>query len=187
VRARAHVFLATGLLGLAAIACRHATGAPFDAGDVDAAAESAKLGALLPPAIGAFTAAEPPMFGSGPGLRIEASRSYTDTSGKKVDVRLATGDVRSELSTIESDDEHAFGSDSPTYWRTTTIAGHRARIAEERPVVRSSRCVVRVEPNHVATVHVYPAVAGECATVAASLDFKAITASRGVAGPPATR
>lgn len=178
--------MATGLLGLAALACRGPRTTSFDASDVDASAEAAKLGALLPAAIGPFTATEPPLFGTGPGLRIDASRSYTNASGKTAHVRLATGDVTSELGTLESDDEHAFGSDSPTYWRTTSIGGYRARIAEERPVVRTSECLVRVEPNHVAKVRVYPAIAGECATVAALLDFKAIIASGGVPTPAAT-
>ena len=187
MRARAHVTMAAGLLGLAALACR---GGPrtttFDASDVDASAEAAKLGAILPATLGSFKASGPPMMVSGSGLLIEAHRSYEDASGKKVDVQLSTGDVRAVLDTIESNDEHAFGSDSPTYWRTTSIAGHRTRIAEERPVVHSSECLVRVEPNHVAEVRVYPAVAGECAGLAALLDFKAIVASGGVPSPVAT-
>ncbi|HEY2365779.1 MAG TPA: hypothetical protein VGH87_05300 [Polyangiaceae bacterium] len=188
MRARAHVTLAAGMLGLAALACR---GGPrtttFDASDVDASAEAAKLGAILPAALGPFTATDPPMMVTGSGLLIEAHRSYADTAGKKVEVELSTGDVRSQLGTIESNDEHAFGSDSPTYWRTTSIAGHRARIAEERPVVHTSECLVRVEPNHVATVRVHPAAPGECAAVAALLDFKAIVASGGVPSPPTDR
>jgi hypothetical protein len=188
MRARTHVTLSAGVLGLAALACR---GGPrtttFDASDVDASVEAAKLGALLPTSLGPFTASDPPMMVTGTGLLIEAHRSYADASGKKLDVELATGDVRSTLETIESNDEHAFGSDSPTYWRTATVAGHRARIAEERPVVHSSECLVRVEPNHVATVRVHPAVAGECAAIAALLDFKAIVASGGVPSPATGR
>jgi len=189
MRARAHVGVATALLGLAALACRGGGGSrttTFDASDVDASAEAAKLGAFLPPSLGPFTATASPMMVTGSGLIIEAHRSYADASGKKVDVEIATGDVRTDLQTIESNDEHAFGSDSPTYWRTTTIAGHRARIAEERPVVHSSDCHVRVEPNHVVRVRVYPAIAGECASIATLLDFKAIVASGGVPGPPPT-
>jgi hypothetical protein len=188
MRARTHVIIATAGVGLATLACRGAPrAAPFDAGDVDAEAEGAKLGALLPPTLGSFKATEPATPGSGPGSLIEASRSYADATGKEVNVRIATGDVRSDLAQIELDDGHAFGSDSPTYWRTTSIAGHRARIAEERPVVRSSKCLVRIEPNHVATVRVTPASAGECAVVAASLDLKAIIASGGVPCPPRER
>ena len=188
MRARAHVTLAAGALGLAALACRGGPRTtPFDASGVDASAEASKLGALLPPSIGPFTATDPPMMVTGSGLLIQANRSYADASGKKADVSLATGDVRSETETIESNQEHAFGSDSPTYWRTTSIAGHRARIAEERPVVRSSECLVRVEPNHIATVRVHPAAPGECASVAALLDYTAIIASGGVPSPPADR
>ena len=183
-----HVTLATCSLGLAALACRGGPRTtPFDASGVDAAAEAVKLGALLPAALGPFTATDAPLTTTGPDLLIDASRSYVDATGKRLDVRLATGDVRSTLATIESDEEHAFGSDSPTYWRTTMIAGHRARIAEERPVVRSSECLVRVEPNHVADVRVGPAAPGECAVIAALLDFKAIIASGGVPSPPERR
>lgn len=175
------------VLGGAIVACRGGSRATsFDASDVDASAEAEKLGALLPPALGPFTATEPPTT-TGAGLLIEGRRSYADASGKKVDVRLVTGDLRAELAALASDEEHAFGSDSPTYWRTTSVAGHRARIAEERPVVRSSECYVRVEPNHVVEVTVSPATAGECAVVAAWLDFRAITASGGVPGPATPR
>jgi len=173
------------LLGLVALACRGSAprATPFDAGDVDASAEVAKLGAFLPPTLGRFSATDAPTL-TGGGLFIEARRSYADASGKEVQVELATGDVRPRLTILEGEEAHAFGSDSPTYWRTTTIAGHRARIAEEQPVVVSSKCYVHLEPNHVAQVDVHPATAGECAAIAALLDFKGIIASRGVPGPP---
>jgi hypothetical protein len=176
--------MATAVLGLVALACRSAPRTTsFDASDVDASAEAAKLGTFLPPTLGPFTATGSPMTVTGSGLLIEAHRSYADAAGKKIEVELSTGDLRPNIDTIESNDEHAFGSDSPTYWRTTTVAGHRTRIAEERPVARSSECLVRIEPNHIAKVRVTPATAGECAVVAAWLDFKAITASGGVPSP----
>ena len=188
MRDRAHVTLAAGVLALAALACRGgARATTWDASDVDASAEAAKLATLLPPALGPFRATGPAMSTTGSGLLIEASRTYSDATGKKVEAQLSTGDVRAELDTIESNDEHAFGSDSPTYWRTTNVAGHRTRIAEERPFAATSRCLVRIEPNHVADVTVTPASPGECASVAALLDFAAITASGGVPSPPDAR
>ncbi|HEY1959352.1 MAG TPA: hypothetical protein VGH28_27265 [Polyangiaceae bacterium] len=188
MRDRAHAAIATMALALVTLACRSGSRiATWDASDVDASGEAAKLATLLPPTLGPFAATDSPMTTTGAGALIEARRTYAGPAGKRIDVRLATGDVRSYLGTIESDDEHTFGSDSPTYWRTTTVAGHRTRIAEEQPVVRTSECLVRIEPNHVADVTVSPASSGECAAVAAMLDFAAIEASGGVPGPPARR
>ncbi len=162
------------------------TRAAFDAGPVDPAAEAAKLVPFLPSRLGAFAATGPAMPVGMLGSVIEARRAYTDASGRKVDVRLATGDVSADLGTLDSDDEHAFGSDTPTYWRTTTIGGHRTRIGEERPTPRTSTCLVRVGPNHVADVRVAPvSTVGECAKVASLLDFAGIAATGGVPGPTA--
>ncbi|MEO8799645.1 MAG: hypothetical protein ABI551_17255, partial [Polyangiaceae bacterium] len=162
------------------------TRAAFDAGPVDPAAEAAKLVPFLPARLGAFAATGPAMPVGILGPVIEARRAYTDASGRDADVRLATGDVSADLGTLDSDDEHAFGSDTPTYWRTTAIGGHRTRIGEERPTPRSSTCVVRVGPSHIADVWVSPVTTvGECAKVAALLDFAGIAASGGVPGPPA--
>jgi hypothetical protein len=188
MRERTHVTLATGLLVIVALACHSPRTTTVDAGDVDASAEAAKLSLLLPATLGPFTATGSPMTTTGSGNSlIEAQRSYDDASGKKLMVKLETGDLRPDIDTIESNDENAFGSDSPTYWRTTSVAGHRTRIAEERPVVHTSECLVYVEPNHIATVRVYPASAGECAAIAALLDFKAILANGGVPGPRTSR
>jgi hypothetical protein len=181
--------LAAGVLGLAALACRGAprtTTTTLDASEVDAAAEAAKLAALLPPALGPFKATGPAMQITGSGMVIGAQRSYGDGSGKTALVELETGDVRVKLDTIDGNEPHNFGSDSPSYWRSATVLGHRARISEEQPVIRTSECYVQVEPNHVATVRVHPAIAGECATLATLLDFKAIAATGGVPCPSAT-
>lgn len=170
---------------LALSGCHRGPAGVVDAGAVDPAVEAAKLVPFLPSRLGAFSATGPASV-SGSGLRIGAQRAYRDGSGREVRVSLATGDLRSELGTLDTDDEHAFMSDTPTYWRTTSIAGHRARIGEERPTPRSSTCLVRVGPNHVADVRIAPvATAGECAPVAALLDLAGIVASGGVAGPAA--
>jgi hypothetical protein len=153
------------------------------------AREAAKLEAFLPAHLGVFASTEPAWSsGTMPGPRIEASRRYRSADGRTATVRLSTGDVRGALATLDSDAEHAFGSDTPTYWRTTSIAGHRARVAEERPTPQRSECLVRVGPNHVAKVTVAPVAApGDCIAVAAARDFGRIAASGGVPSPTAGR
>lgn len=160
-----------------------------DAAPVDVGAEAVKLGAFLPSRLGAFAAAGPASTtGELTGPSIEAERSYVNADGRKVTVRLATGDLSRDLASLDSDETHAFGSDTLTYWRTTAIAGHRARIAEERPAPKHSECLVRVGPNHIADVRIAPtSTPGDCTTVASLLDFGAIVASGGVPGPLPSR
>ncbi|HEX7666298.1 MAG TPA: hypothetical protein VF407_17350 [Polyangiaceae bacterium] len=146
--------------------------------------EAAKLVPFAPSTLGSFTATGPASpLGSPPDF-VNVFRSYKDAGGRELTLRLSTGDIGADLGTIDTETEHAFGSDTPTYWRTTSIAGHRARIGEERPTLRSSTCLVRVGPNHVAEVKVAPAsTPGECAAPAALLDFAGITATGGLASP----
>jgi hypothetical protein len=187
-RLRTHAVLATALLALVTFGCRAFSGTGPDAGVVDPTVEAAKLVPFLPATLGAFTATgAPTTMGSLPGPIISARRSYKSTDGRSAELRLSTGDVHGDVATLESDDEHAFGSDSPTYWRTTSVAGHRTRVAEERPKTIKSECVVRVGKNHVADVTITPALPGDCETVASLLDFAGITATGGVPSPPVGR
>ena len=186
--AETHAALATAVLALSALACRAGSRSVPDAGAIVPSAEAAKLVPFLPARLGSFTATRPATStGSFPGPHISATREYASPDGRNAHVRISTGDVRSDLATLDSDQGHAFGSDTPTYWRTTSIAGHRTRVAEERPVVRSSECLVRASDNHVAAVRVTPAGPGDCETVAIYLDFTGIAATGGVPGPSRSR
>src|SRR5947209_8578413 len=115
---RAHATIALALVGLAELACRGGSRATYDAAAIVPSAEAAKLASYLPPAIGAFTATAPAStIADAVGPRISAERGYA-SGARTATIRVATGDVRSEAMALDSDDEHAFGSDSPTYWRT---------------------------------------------------------------------
>ncbi|WP_146646798.1 hypothetical protein [Labilithrix luteola] len=178
-------------LGVLAVALVFATCACHsrkgdDAAPVDAKAEAIQLTAFLPSRIGAFTADGEAWTNSAPdGPTIEAHRFYSSADGRKATIELVTGDISKELATLDSEETHAFGSDTPTYWRTTTIAGHRARVVEEKPTPKKSQCLVRVGPNHVANVTIAPTPKpGGCVTIASLLDFGGIVASGGVPASP---
>ena len=176
--------LFVSLLAMTGCRRRHAPPPSVDSGT----AEAAKLLPFLPPKLGAFDARQIAMTDVMFTGRFSAERSYTSPDGREATVRISTGDLRGELATLESDDEHAFGSDTPTYWRTTSIAGHRTRIGEERPKPIKSVCYVRVGPNHVAEVDIRPAAGpGDCESVAALLDFTGIAATGGIPSPPSER
>ncbi|NOU34942.1 MAG: hypothetical protein HOO96_44180 [Polyangiaceae bacterium] len=136
------------------------------------AAVAAALSPLVPPKVGAFTATGDATTSTQPH-RVELQRSYA-SGGKTLSVSLFTGDIAAERGILGSDAEHAFGSDTPTYWRTTSVRTFRTRIAEQRPTVRSSECYLAVGAVHVAFVRVAPARAGECAEVAALLDLETL-------------
>lgn len=170
--------------------CRRKAGSSgHDAGFVNPGAEAAQITPFLPERVGPFssasaattnfTAAEP---------RMAAERVYNSTDGRTLTIELITGDLRPELRTLASDADHAFGSDTPTYWRTTSIRGWRTRIAEARPTPVRSECYVQVGPNHVAHLDVSPvAKAGESASLAALLDLEGLARSGGIPGPPLQR
>jgi len=179
-----HALAAVAVLALAALACRPSS---RKSGPVSPSAEAANLVPFLPATLGAYTATDAATIEvDDAGPRIAATRRYT-VGAKVARVTIATGDVQRWEGTLDSDEAHAFGSDSPTYWRTSAIAGHRTRIGEERPVTHSSECLVRISRNHVADVDVRLARAGECERLAALLDFAGIAATRGVPSPPSSR
>lgn len=133
----------------------------------------AALRPLLPTKVGAFTSAKDPTVSTQP-QRVEIERDYTAARGKTLSVSLVTGEMKAERGILASDAEHAFGSDTPTFWRTTTVRTFRTRVAEERPTVRTSECYLAVGAAHIAIVRVAPARAGECAQVAALLDLETL-------------
>lgn len=135
-------------------------------------AVAAALAPILPAKIGAFASADDATTSAQPD-RVELRRSYA-SGGKTLSVSLVTGDTKAERSILGSDAEHAFGSDTPTFWRTTTVRTFRTRVAEERPTVRTSECYLAVGAAHIAVVRVAPARAGECAQVAALLDLETL-------------
>jgi hypothetical protein len=173
-----------GLLVTCVLGCRTtARDTAPEAGPVDFAAEGAKLVSFLPADVGRFSSAEA-ATATVAEHRVAATREYTNREGRTLTVRIATGDVSSDRLVFASDEEHAFGSDTPTYWRTTNTRGFRTRIAEERPTPRQSESYVEVGRNHVVVVRVFPAAtAGESATLAAQLDLPGLAKSGGVAGP----
>jgi hypothetical protein len=160
--------------------------APPEAGPSDLAAEAAKLTPFLPAHVGRFSSAAPASTNfRAVEPRVEAERKYKSGDGRTLSVLLISGDLRPELLALASDEEHAFGSDTPTYWHTTSIRGWRTRIAEERPAPRKSESYVQVGPNHVVIVSVFPAATkGESASLAALLDLEALAKTGGVPGPP---
>ena len=154
---------------------------PLTKADADAAA--AKLASLLPDTIGPFRAEAPATTSVYlPESAVSAARRYTSAT-RKLTAELKTGNISSERRILATDEEHAFLSDTPTYWRTVMVKGHRARI-EENPVgVSRSKVYVLVSASVVTELVVAPlAVAGESATLAEALDFPAIEAS-GVSVP----
>ncbi len=161
-------------------------GTALEAGPIDLTVEAEKLVAFLPVHVGPFSsmvAASSDIRAVEP--RIDASREYTTGDGRTLSIRLITGDLRAELPTLASDEEHAFFSDTDTYWRTTSIRGFRTRIAEERPTPRQSESYVQVGPNHVVRVRVFPiARTGESASLAALLNLEGLAKTGGVPGPP---
>lgn len=156
---------------LAAFALHCEKPAPANA-VAEPSAVAAALLPFVPPKVGAFASTGDATTTTLP-QRVELRRSYAG-GGKALSVSLFTGDIEAERGILASDAEHAFGSDTPTYWRTTSVRGFRTRIAEQRPTVRSSECYVAVGAAHVAVVRVAPGRAGECAEVAALLDLETL-------------
>ena len=174
------------LLALALGCGTRRRGTALDAGPVDLAVEAAKLIPFLPSHVGPFASSVAASTSISPvEPRIEAERAYKTSDGRTLSVRLITGDLRSDLVALASDEEHAFGSDTPTFWRTTSIRGFRTRIAEERPTARKSESYVQVGPNHVVEVRVFPpSRTGESASLAALLNLEGLAKTGGVPGPP---
>jgi hypothetical protein len=137
-----------------------------------------KLASLLPRAIGEFVARQPATTALYlPEVKIRAQRDY-EYADRTLLVELKTGNVQSELGILADSAEHAFASDSNTYWRTSDIKGYRARIAEERDAKRGSTVYVRVSDNVVARLMLAPwAKVGESTELAAYLDFEAMKAA----------
>ncbi len=134
---------------------------------------AAQLSRLLPAKLGAFQATGEPIDNAHANY-VASDRSYSGGKGKTLSVSLRTGDVKGDRLVLDSDAEHAFGSDTPTFWRTTSVRKFRTRVAEQRPTVRSSECYLAVGAAHVAVVRVAPARAGECEEVAALLDLETL-------------
>ncbi len=156
---------------VAVLAMHCAKPAPANA-VAEPSAVAAALSPIVPPKVGAFSATGDATTSTLPH-RVELRRSYA-SGGKTLSVSLFTGDMEAEHSILGSDAEHAFGSDTPTFWRTTTVRTFRTRVAEERPTVRTSECYLAVGAAHIAVVRVAPARAGECAQVAALLDLETL-------------
>ncbi|HEY5961840.1 MAG TPA: hypothetical protein VIV60_35015 [Polyangiaceae bacterium] len=92
--------------------------------------QEGRLAALLPESIGEFVARAPATSNVYlPEARIRAQRDYA-SADRTLQVELKTGNVRAQLELLASDSDHAFGSDSKTYWHTVPVKGLRARVAE---------------------------------------------------------
>jgi hypothetical protein len=143
-----------------------------------------KLTRFLPAELGSFAAINA-VVSTETKSRVELERHYRTPDGRSLSVRIVTGDLALELTALDTNAEHAFGSDTPTYWKTTAIRGLRTRIAENRGKRAGSTAYVRVSTLHIAVVEVYPAVSdGESASLAARLDLERIAASPGLPAPP---
>jgi hypothetical protein len=167
-----------GLLLCAVLAagCHQKIPAPPPLTQAEADRAAAQLSHLLPDRIDAFTAtAATTSWVQFPGPRISVERRYRDKD-RELTVEIVTGDAHRELEIILTDQEHAFGSDTPTYWRTVQVKGRRARIAENRDHLTSSETYVWIGSiaGHDVTGRIVvdkAARVGESALLAVALDF----------------
>ncbi len=79
-----------------------------------------KLTRFLPAQLGPFAAINAVISTETKG-RVELERHYRTPDGRSLSIRFVTGDIALELMALDTDAEHAFGSDTPTYWKTTAI------------------------------------------------------------------
>lgn len=142
---------------------------------VEADAAVARLASYLPDHIGTYTASQPPTLRAYlPDTRLSAERTYTGDQ-KSLTVELCTGDISALKKIIAQDAEHAFMSDTDTYWHTLFIRGYRARVAERRQGATDSVTYVGIGGKVVAQLEVSPAaIAGESASLAELMDLEAI-------------
>jgi hypothetical protein len=173
---------------VAAVACKASESSTAPSASLtqrNADATVAQLARLLPDTLGSFRAQSPATTRVYlPEAMLRAERRYA-SGARSLTVEIETGNIRAKQLILEQQDEHAFLSDSPTYWRTVDVKGHRARVAEDRAAAVSSEAYVSVGPHVVARLVVDPpAGAGESVKLAEALDFDALAAA-GVAGPVA--
>ncbi len=164
---------------------------PLTQAEADQAA--AKMALLVPDKITTFTATAPATTSvQFPGPRISVERRYGDPK-RQLTVEIVTGDAHRELAIILATEEHAFGSDTPTYWRTVEVKGRTARIAENRDRLIGSETYVWIGDigGHDVTARItvdHATAAGESAIIASALDFDALArAGVGTHGAPMMR
>jgi hypothetical protein len=113
------------------------------------------LAAALPERLGAFHAHEH-AGESVRGQTVEASRTYASSDKRELTLTVHAGDVTPYRSIVASSGEHAFGSDSFTYWGDGSIKGRRGRFSYQTKAPFVGEVWVALGSREIVSLRVFP-------------------------------